>query len=104
MLVPQCIGTPYGFMDKTNKLAIVHYLTTGVADTSLLSAAVVEMFFIEDGNTHFHTLKNLLWTFKNMNIKALHQLSHNADVIFLWTCMWKTPSKDKRGYVMATVW
>lgn len=60
MLVAHCIGTSYGFMDKTNKLSPVHYLTTGVADTSLLSATVVKMFFIEDDNAHFHTLKNLL--------------------------------------------
>lgn len=48
--VPHCIGTPDGFMAKTNKATIVHYLSEDMADILLPSPSTGETLFTEDGN------------------------------------------------------
>ena len=80
--VPHCLGTPDGYMAKTNKAASVHYLTCEVSDAELPSASSGETLFIEDGNAHFHTLKDLPATFKGICLKLLDQLSRKPDVVF----------------------
>ena len=57
--VPHCLGTPDGYMAKTNKAASVHHVTNDVPEAELPSASSGETLFIEDGNAHFHTLKDL---------------------------------------------
>ena len=80
--VPHCLGTPDGYTAKTNKAASVHYLTCEVSDAELPSASSGETLFIEDGNAHFHTLKDLPATFKGICLKLLDQLSRKPDVVF----------------------
>ena len=80
--VPHCLGTPDGYMAKTNKAASVHHVTNDVPEAELPSASSGETLFIEDGNAHFHTLKDLPPTFKDICLKLLDQLSCKPDVVF----------------------
>jgi hypothetical protein len=80
--VPHSLGTPDGYMAKTNKATLVHYLTRDVTETRLPTSAAGETLFIEDGNANIHTLKDLPPTFKHICLKVLDQLSYKPDVVF----------------------
>jgi hypothetical protein len=80
--VPHSLGTPDGFMAKTNKATLLHYLTSDVSEASLPTSAAGTTIFIEDGNATFHSLKDIPPTFKHICLKVLNQLGHKPDLIF----------------------
>ena len=80
--VPHSLGTPDGYMAKTNKAAAVHFLTRDVNDATQPDRESKEVLFIEDGNAHFHTLKDVPSTFKQISLKLLEQIGQKQNVIF----------------------
>ena len=79
--VPHCLGTPDGFLAKTNKAAMLHYILQNDA-----SATDVEYppdsFFIQDGNALFHSLVNLPDTFGAICLQILNQMANKKNFVF----------------------
>ena len=80
--VPSCLGTPDGFMAKTNKAAAVHYLTRDIESNDIPRIHSGETLYIEDGNAHFQTLKDVQPTFELIGLQLLDRLVNKPDVIF----------------------
>ena len=80
--VPHSIGTPDGYMAKTDKSKMVAYLTSEVQGASALPQDDEKTFFIDDGNARLYTLKELPDTFQLISLKILKQLPWNQDVLF----------------------
>ena len=66
--VPPCYGTPDGFFNKTNKASLLHYI---LADFNESVSYPTDTFFIQDGNSTFHSLKDLPSTFGVICLKML---------------------------------
>ena len=58
--VPHSLGTPDGFLAKTNKASMLHFLLKDINEEVPYPK---EAFFIQDGNALFHELKDLPPTF-----------------------------------------
>lgn len=54
--VPHSLGTPDGFLNKTNKATILHFLTEDYGDVPYSSD---KSLYIQDGNALFHALGQL---------------------------------------------
>ena len=77
--IPHAIGTPDGFLFKTNKAALVNYLLRDAEPCQLPND---EILCIIDGNAMLHSLKDIPPTFKDTCLKILDQLSNKKNVIF----------------------
>ncbi|KAG1701677.1 MFS-type transporter SLC18B1 [Nymphon striatum] len=56
MPVPSSIGTPDGYLPKTDKSKGFHYLTKGIENAEILDPSIT--MYIEDGNATFYNLKH----------------------------------------------
>ncbi|KAG1666471.1 Adenylate cyclase type 8 [Nymphon striatum] len=72
--VPHALGTPDGYMAKTDKSKVVAYLTADVQHFELPAQGNEHTFYIEDGNARLYTLKDLLDTFEQVCMKILQVL------------------------------
>ena len=79
--VPHSLGTPDGFMSKTDKSKMMHFLTDASPDAEI-PRVLNETMFIEDGNALVHSLKALSSTFRETIFKILEQLKFKPNVIF----------------------
>ena len=61
--IPHSLGTPDGFMAKTDKSKLMHYIADNVADAEIPDEPS-DTLFIEDGNALMHSLKSLPHSFK----------------------------------------
>ena len=77
--VPHSLGTPDGFMAKTNKASMLHHLLEDYSDEVHYPT---EAFFIQDGNAMFHSLKDLPPTFEGICLKVLDQMVAKGNFIF----------------------
>ena len=84
--VPPCYGTPDGFFNKTNKASLLHYILT---DFNESVSYPTDTFFIQDGNSTFHSLKDLPSTFGGICLKILDQMIPKKNFVF------STDSYDK---------
>ena len=80
--VPYCLGTPDGFMAKTNKVSAVHYVARDVQDSAYPSSRAGETLYVEDGNAYFHILNDIKPTFELICLQILDRLSNKHDVVF----------------------
>ena len=76
--VPHSLGTPDGFLNKTNK-AMMHFMLEDVSEEVTYPT---ESIFIQDGNALFHALNNLPPTFGAICLKILDQMVAKKDFIF----------------------
>lgn len=79
--IPHSLGTPHGFMCKTDKAKLMHHLVDSVEDAELPDA-VNDTIFIEDGNAVIHALKSLPSTFKQTVYKIVDNLKKKKNVVF----------------------
>lgn len=78
--VPASLGTPDGFMNKTNKATIVHH----IADDDYM-AEIVEsssVFFVYDVNAILHSMTCVPATFKEICLKVLTCAGQKKHVLF----------------------
>ena len=66
--MPHSLGTPDGYMNKTNKAALLHLIGDDYI-TPLPESA--NTLYIEDGNATVHSLKLIPFTFKGICLKIL---------------------------------
>ena len=79
--VPHSLGTPHGFLAKTDKSKIVHYLTHDVPEN--VAPPTDNVIYILDGNGIIHMMKDLPPTFGLICLKLLDIVTFNKkDVIF----------------------
>ena len=79
--VPHSLGTPDGFLAKTDKSKIVHYLTHDVPEN--VAPPTDNVIYILDGNAIIHMMKDLPPTFGLICLKLLDIVTFNKkDVIF----------------------
>ena len=77
--VPASLGTPDGFMAKTNKSTMLHFvLGDNLENASYPKGAI----HIEDGNALFHALTNLPPTFGMIALQILDQMVSKKNLIF----------------------
>ena len=79
--VPQSLGTPDGFLAKTDKAKLMHILVDPVSDAEV-PGATSETLYIEDGNALLHALNKLPPTFKETTFKVVDQLQSKPNVVF----------------------
>ena len=81
--VPHSLGTPDGYMAKTDKSTIVCHLTSDVESATFLSQGAdrKKVLFIDDCNARLYTLKDLPESFEKISLKILEQLPRD-DVIY----------------------
>ena len=80
--VPCAFGTPDGFFNKTNKATIVHHLSHDYLTQSPAAAGDRDLFYIEDGNAHFHSMTNIPDNFKDIGLNILDSTSKKKNMIF----------------------
>ena len=78
--VPRSLGTPDGFMDKTNKATLMHHLTDSLEDAKMPPAG--ETLYIEDGNAVIHALNRLPPTFKETVYRIVKELKSKTNCVF----------------------
>ena len=78
--VPHSLGTPDGFFNKTNKAAMLHFLTEDVVED--VPYPKDKTLFIQDGNALFHALTNLPPTFGAICLQVLDQMVAKTDFVF----------------------
>ena len=78
--VPYCLGTPDGFLCKTNKVKGFQFLTNAVADS--LPPNQNQTLLIMDGNAIFHSMTEVPETFKGICEKVFKMIPGTSDVIF----------------------
>ena len=71
-IIPHSIGTPDGFLFKTDKSKIVHLLTKDLNTPSYPSDS--ETFYVEDGDALMYTLSLIPGNFRLIAIKVLDLL------------------------------
>ena len=77
--VPHSLGTPDGFLNKTNKAGMMHFMLEEVSEEVTYPT---ESILIQDGHALFHALNNLPPTFGAICLKILDQMVAKKDVIF----------------------
>ena len=77
--IPHAIGTPDGFLFKTNKAVLMNYL---LRDEEPCHLPNDEILSVIDGNAMLHSLRDIPPTFKDVCLKILDQLSNKKNVIF----------------------
>lgn len=90
--VPHSLGTPDGFLNKTNKATILHFLTEDYGDVPYPSD---KSLYIQDGNALFHALGQLPPTFGEICLKILDQMVAKKDFIFSTDCYHKNSIKSQ---------
>ncbi|EDO28304.1 predicted protein [Nematostella vectensis] len=78
--VPHSLGTPDGFLNKTNKATILHFLTDDYDGDALYPSE--KCLYIQDGNALFHALTQLPPTFGEICLQMLDQRLAKKDFIF----------------------
>ena len=78
--VPHSLGTPDGYMAKTNKAVLLHHIIDAVPDSSFPDSN--ETMYIEDGNAIIHSLTGLPGNFTELTIKILNQFKNKTNTIF----------------------
>ncbi|EDO34946.1 predicted protein [Nematostella vectensis] len=78
--VPHSLGTPDGFLNKTNKATILHFLTDDYDGDTLYPSG--RCLYIQDGNALFHSLTQLPPTFGEICLQMLDQMVAKKDFIF----------------------
>ncbi|EDO31951.1 predicted protein [Nematostella vectensis] len=78
--VPHSLGTPDGFLNKTNKATILHFLTDDYDGDALYPSE--KCLYIQDGNALFHALTQLPPTFGEICLQMLDQMVAKKDFIF----------------------
>ena len=79
--VPHSLGTPGGFMTKSDKSKLLKHLTVDAQD-AYLPRGDRSILFIEDGSARLHWLVDVPDTSGDTALKLLEQLPHNVDVCF----------------------
>ena len=79
-VIPHSLGTPDGFLFKTDKSKIVHYLTDDINPPNYPPNS--EIFYIEDGHAFMYTLSDVPPNFKLISIKVLDLLQKNSIMHF----------------------
>ena len=98
--VPHSLGTPDGFLAKTDKSKIVLYLTHDVPEN--VAPPTDNVIYIQDGNAIIHMMKDLPPTFGLICLKLLDIVTFNKkDVIFF---NWLIPSQLNQGTRKASSW
>ena len=64
--VPYSQGTADGYFNKTNKAVMKNYLAKQLIDTETTTEYANDVFFIQDGNTMFHSMVDIPPTFKGI--------------------------------------
>ncbi|KAH3840461.1 hypothetical protein DPMN_113910 [Dreissena polymorpha] len=77
--VPHSLGTPDGFLCKTNKATLMNAILQDVAPSSSPNNATL---FIQDGNALFHELTNLAPTFGGICLQLLDIMVSKKDFVF----------------------
>ena len=77
--VPHCLGTTDGFLAKTNKASMMHFM---MEDHSELVAYPKDPMFVRDGNVLFHTMTNLAPTFRGITLQLLDLMLPKCDFVF----------------------
>lgn len=78
-VIPHSLGTPDGFLFKTDKAKVVHYLTDDLNPPAYPPNS--DTFYIEDGDALMYTLKDIPPNFKLISIKVLDLLQNKSNVI-----------------------
>ena len=73
------LGTPDGFLMKTDKSKVFHYLTKEVETEDFPPS--VETLVIEDGNALFYYMKDIPKTFKHICSRIFDMLPISSNVI-----------------------
>ena len=79
--VPHSIGTPDGFLAKTNKATLMHHIVDSIGDVEIPYNSL-DTFFIEDGNAVIHAQQGLPKTFKATIFKVVDNLSTKPHLVF----------------------
>ena len=74
-----CLGTPDGFLAKTNKATMLHYLLPDHTEEVPYPADAIH---IQDGNVLIHALKDLPLTFGGLCLKILDQMVSKKNFVF----------------------
>ena len=77
--VPHCLGTPDGFLAKTNKASMMYFLMEDHKEDVVYPK---DAMFIQDGNALFHTLTNLPPTFGGICLHMLDLMLSKRDFVF----------------------
>ena len=97
--LPHSLGTPDGFLNKTNKAAIMHFILEDVSEEVTYPT---ESIFIQDGNALFYALNNLPPTFGAICLKIVDQMVATKDFIFSTDSYYpdsiKSQERLRRGY------
>eukprot|EP00794_Sanderia_malayensis_P002105 gene2104-2390_t len=100
MPVPSSIGTPDGFLAKTDKSKGFHYLTKGIGDAEIQDKSMT--MYIEDGNATFYNLKQLPNTFRGISEKIFDVSTSGKKHVIFSTDMYfprsvKSQERERRG-------
>ncbi|KAH3851815.1 hypothetical protein DPMN_094301 [Dreissena polymorpha] len=93
MPVPRSLGTPDGFLCKTNKATLMNAILQDVAPSSSPNNATL---FIQDGNALFHELTNRAPTFGGICLQLLGIMVSKKDFVFSTDSYFPNSLKDKR--------
>lgn len=77
--VPHSLGTPDGFFNKTNKAAMLHFLTEDAPENESYPK---DALYIQDGNALFYALTNLPQTFGAICLQMLDQMVAKKNFVF----------------------
>lgn len=78
--VPYSLGTADGYFNKTNKAAMLQFLTED--ETEEVPYPTDKTIFIQDGNALFHALSNLGPTFGAICLQLLDHMVAKTDFVF----------------------
>ena len=100
MPVPSSIGTPDGFLAKTDKSKGFHYLIKGIEDAEIREKSMT--MYIEDGNATFYNLKQLPSTFRGISEQIFDISTSGKEHVIFSTDMYfprsvKSQERERRG-------
>ena len=78
--IPYCLGTPDGYLNKTNKALGLKIVTDDMENTE--QPPQTETLLIVDGNALFHSLTEIPDTLKGVSEKIFQMIPGSSDVIF----------------------
>ena len=98
--VPLSLGTPDGFLAKTDKAKLVHYILKEHSDD--MPPPTQDTFYIADGNALFHMMTKLPRTFEEICIRILKEVTPKRNGIIFSTDAYhplsiKTQERLRRG-------